>query len=81
MVVLPQPEGPSKVTNSPGSIVRETLSTAVTFFPPELSKVLTKFLTLTLLDADNPIASLPALYVRDIDSHPVEQEFENACDR
>jgi hypothetical protein len=28
VVVLPEPLGPSNVTNSPGSIVSETLSTA-----------------------------------------------------
>jgi hypothetical protein len=30
VVVLPQPEGPSRVTSLPGSIVNETVSTAVT---------------------------------------------------
>ena len=30
VVVLPQPEGPSRVTSLPGSIVNDTSSTAVT---------------------------------------------------
>ena len=30
VVVLPQPEGPSRVTSWPGSMVKETSSTAVT---------------------------------------------------
>ena len=30
VVVLPQPEGPSRVTSLPGSMVKDTSSTAVT---------------------------------------------------
>ena len=30
VVVLPQPEGPSRVTSSPGATVKDTRSTAVT---------------------------------------------------
>ena len=66
------------MTNSPGSIRSETLSTAVTFLPPEPSNTLTRFFTLTLLDADKANASLTALHVRNFDAHPVQYEFQNA---